>query len=107
MLTTLVGILGGIFLPLYDIIGFFYLIGSVFVPMIAIRIADFFLLCRERGEEKICWSNMGIRIRRRALRCIGCLCVRVDLPLGSTLPDMLVTVLLDVAVEKWTGRQKK
>lgn len=104
MLTTLAGILGAIFLPLYDITGFLYLIGSVFAPMIAIQIADFFLLRRNRGEEKICWHNMAIWAAGFALYR---LLMRVDLFPGSTLPDMLVTVLLCVAVEKWTGRRKK
>ena len=39
-----IGILGAIFLPLYDITDFLYFIGSVFAPMIAIQIADFFIL---------------------------------------------------------------
>jgi len=41
---TVIGTLGAIVLPMDDITGFLYLIGSVFAPMIAIQIADFFIL---------------------------------------------------------------
>ena len=40
---TIIGTLGAIILPMDDITGFLYLIGSVFAPMIAIQISDFFI----------------------------------------------------------------
>ncbi len=39
---------GAMLFPMDDITGFLYLIGSVFAPMIAVQIADHFLLKRDR-----------------------------------------------------------
>ena len=41
---TVIGTLGAALFNMDDITGFLYLIGSVFAPMIAIQIADFFIL---------------------------------------------------------------
>lgn len=41
---TIVGVIAAIVYPMDDITDFLYLIGSVFAPMIAIQIADFFIL---------------------------------------------------------------
>ena len=50
---TAAGIAGAILFPMDDITGFLYFIGSVFAPMIAIQIADSFLLRRDRfGAEE-------------------------------------------------------
>ena len=40
---TVIGMIGAIVYPMDDITDFLYLIGSVFAPMIAVQIADFFL----------------------------------------------------------------
>lgn len=41
---TIIGTIGAILFPMDDITEFLYLIGSVFAPMIAIQIADYFIL---------------------------------------------------------------
>ncbi|MBP3633307.1 MAG: putative hydroxymethylpyrimidine transporter CytX [Oscillospiraceae bacterium] len=94
---TVVGMIGAIFLPLADITDFLYFIGSVFAPMIAIQIADFFILKRntETSAFNICnlmiWF-VGFVVYR--------LLMRVDIIVGSTLPDMVITILLCVVVSK-------
>ena len=97
-----VGILGAIFLPLYDITDFLYLIGSVFAPMIAIQIADFFILKNDYSESKFNCKNIilwvvGFVIYRALMN--------VDFVLGSTLPDMLITILICYAVNKLTKKK--
>ena len=80
-----------------DITGFLYLIGSVFAPMIAIQIADSFILHRNCGGK-------GIDVRNAVIWVIGFALYRylmtVDLPLGNTLTDMLATVIICVGVDK-------
>lgn len=44
---AVLGTLGAILFPMENITDFLYLIGSVFAPMIAIQIADFFLLKKD------------------------------------------------------------
>lgn len=91
------GALGAVIFPMDDITGFLYLIGSVFAPMIAIQIADTFLLRRNCGRRNTDLRNLAIWL-------VGFIAYRilmgVDTPVGSTLPDMLLTIALCVAVEK-------
>jgi len=97
---TVVGIAGAILFPMDDITGFLYLIGSVFAPMIAIQIADFFFLKRDR-------SGADFDVRNLAVWVIGFIAYRllmgVDLVIGCTLADMILTVLLCLLAEKLTG----
>jgi len=100
---TIVGTAGAIFLPLADITDFLYFIGSVFAPMIAIQIADFFLL-KQNTETSAC------NIRNLMIWLVGFvvyrLLMRVDLIVGNTLPDMLITIALCVAVSKMRRKDR-
>ena len=91
MAVTVIGTVGAIIFPMDDITDFLYLIGSVFAPMIAVQIADYFLL-------KTDVSGKEVSVSRLVLWFLGFLAYRVlmgvDLPLGSTLPDMVITMLL-------------
>ncbi|MDY5325907.1 MAG: putative hydroxymethylpyrimidine transporter CytX [Gemmiger sp.] len=91
MAVTVIGTVGAILFPMDDITDFLYLIGSVFAPMIAVQIADYFLL-------KTDVSGKEISVSRLVIWFLGFLAYRVlmgvDLPLGSTLPDMVITMLL-------------
>ncbi len=92
-LTAVLGTAAAILWPMDDITGFLYLIGSVFAPMIAIQIADFFILHRNRFQE-------GFDLRNLIIWVVGFALYRwlmgVDFILGCTLADMLLTVLLCV-----------
>ena len=57
---TVVGTIGAIVFPMDDITGFLYLIGSVFAPMIAIQIADYFILHRDRRKTAFDTRNLVI-----------------------------------------------
>ena len=99
-----IGILGAIFLPLYDITDFLYFIGSVFAPMIAIQIADFFILKEKPVEGAFSWTNLVLWLVGFVLYR---LLMRVDIPVGNTLPDMAITVVLCVIVNKALKRTKR
>lgn len=102
IVVTVVGIAGAILFPMDDITGFLYLIGSVFAPMIAIQIADHFLLKRD------CFGT-GTDLRNLAIWLVGFIAYRalmgVDTPVGYTLPDMAFTILLCLLAEKLAGRK--
>ncbi|MGM9552870.1 MAG: putative hydroxymethylpyrimidine transporter CytX [Faecousia sp.] len=92
---TVIGIVGAVTLPLYDITDFLYFIGSVFAPMIAIQIADFFILKKDPCKRAFDLKNLIIwLVGFVAYRLL----MRVDIFVGNTLPDMLITILLCVAV---------
>ena len=101
---TVIGTFGAIFLPLADITDFLYFIGSVFAPMIAIQIADFFIL--KQNTETSAFS-----IRNLMIWFVGFvvyrLLMRVDIIVGNTLPDMLITIALCVAVSKMRRKDQK
>ncbi|MDO4379751.1 MAG: putative hydroxymethylpyrimidine transporter CytX [Clostridia bacterium] len=98
---TVLGIIGACFLPLTDITDFLYFIGSVFAPMIAIQIADFFILKKDREDRKVSVQNLSIWL-------IGFVLYRFlmtkDIIVGNTLPDMAATILLCCAVEFVAGK---
>lgn len=94
---TAAGTLGAILFPMDDITDFLYLIGSVFAPMIAVQIADFFVLKKQEGKQGYNAANLlvwavGFILYR--------LLMQVDFVLGNTLPDMILTALLCIAVHK-------
>ena len=101
---TVIGAVGAIFLPLTDITDFLYFIGSVFAPMIAIQIADFFILKQNKETSAFNIQNLiiwliGFVIYR--------LLMHVDIVVGNTLPDMLITIVICVAVSKIRSKIKK
>ena len=94
---TVIGTVCAILFPMDNITGFLYLIGSVFAPMVAVQIADYYLLRRDCGNSRFDVCNAGIWT-------IGFVLYRVlmgvDLPVGCTLPDMAATVLLCVLARR-------
>ena len=96
-----VGTICAMLFPMEDITGFLYLIGSVFAPMTAVLIADFFILRRDLSTFSFCRENL-------AVWAIGFVLYRylmtLDIPCGNTLPDMAVTLVLAVLVGKWVRK---
>lgn len=86
-----IGMVAAMIFPMDDITDFLYLIGSVFAPMIAIQIADYFIIHRDRRE-------ITVDVRNSIIWIIGfilyCLFMKMDIPVGNTLPDMMITILL-------------
>ena len=92
---TVIGTLGAIVLPMDDITGFLYLIGSVFAPMIAIQIADFFILKISNDKKMFSIKNIIIWVTGFIIYRI---LMKFDTPIGSTIPSMLITIFISVAV---------
>lgn len=104
VLVTIIGIIGAIVYPMDNITDFLYLIGSVFAPMIAVQIADFFFLKRNAEAKTVQTANLivwavGFIVYR--------ILMRIDLPLGNTLPDMVITILLCLIAAKCTDRRRE
>lgn len=97
IVVTVIGTAAAIVYPMDNITDFLYLIGSVFAPMIAIQIADFFLLKQDKSSQAVHMPNMIIWV-------IGFVVYRilmnVDMPVGNTLPDMVITIILCLIVGK-------
>ena len=94
---TILGMVLAALFNMDDITPFLYLIGSVFAPMIAVQIADYFILKQDHFEEKCSVRSMLVWAAGFVLYR---LLMKVDLPLGNTLPDMLITTALAVLTGK-------
>lgn len=97
LIVTVIGTVYAICFPMDDITNFLYLIGSVFAPMIAIQITDFFLLHRGGARGKLDVCNAVVWVLGFALYRV---LMTVDIPVGNTLPDMAATMLLCVIAHK-------
>lgn len=89
---TVIGTAAAIVFPMDDITDFLYLIGSVFAPMIAVQIADFFILKAPSREDH------SISIKNMIIWGIGFIIYRIlmniDTAVGNTLPDMVITIAI-------------
>lgn len=94
---TVVGIIAAIIYPMDNITGFLYLIGSIFAPMIAVLISDFFILKRDNSTKAFDFVNLAIWFIGFILYRI---LMNVDFIFGNTLPDMIITIIICVAVHK-------
>ncbi len=93
VVVAVIGTIGAIFLPLGNITEFLYFIGSVFAPMIAIQIADFFIIKDRSDESPFNVKNLIIWLAGFAIYRV---LMGVDIIVGNTLPDMAITIVLCV-----------
>lgn len=96
IVVTIIGTIGAMVFPMDNITDFLYFIGSVFAPMIAIQIADYFIIKKANANDKAFqWTNLVIWV-------IGFAAYRglmyVDTPVGNTVPDMVITIVLCLIV---------
>lgn len=91
VVVALLGTIGAIIFNMDNITDFLYYIGSVFAPMIAILIADFFVVKRDSSEKKVEIAKIIIWILGFVLYR---LLMTVDFILGCTILDMVVTFAL-------------
>lgn len=104
LVVTVIGTIAAIVYPMDNITDFLYLIGSVFAPMIAVQIADYFILKKADVQgQSFAWKNLIIWL-------IGFIAYRflmqVDTPVGNTLPDMAITILLCLIADKIASGKK-
>ena len=105
VVVTIIGTVAAMLYPMDNITNFLYLIGSVFAPMIAVQIADYFILKKaDAAEKEFQWINLLIWL-------IGFIAYRllmhVDTPVGNTLPDMAITIVLCLIVGKFASKGKE
>ena len=97
IIVTVIGTVAAIVYPMDNITDFLYLIGSVFAPMIAIQIADFFILKNDKRNVEFDVLNLVLwLIGFVVYRCF----MQIDTPVGNTIPCMIITILLSVVIHK-------
>ena len=92
-----------LFTPIAQFENFLYFIGSVFAPMTAILLTDYFLLKKDHTAKSFSIQNLAIWV-------VGFIIYRlfmsVDTPVGYTLPVMAITALLCILINKTITGEK-
>lgn len=103
IVVCILGTLLAIFTPTSQFENFLYLIGSVFAPMIAIQVVDFFFIKADHSQKEFNYLNLIVWL-------IGFIIYRgfmlLDTPVGNTLPVMLITGFICFAFNKLFGGKK-
>ena len=106
---ALIGLAVAIFTPIEQYENFLYAIGSVFGPLFAIVLSDYFIFKKEKIEP-----TLALHVGAFVVWAVGVYLyyqfITLDLILGSTLPTMLCTAILFILTkkvsEKWTLENK-
>ena len=104
IIVTVIGTIGACLFNMDDITNFLYLIGSVFAPMIAVQLTTYFILKKDSFKEAFDWPNLIVWL----LGFIAYrLLMQVDLPVGNTLPAVVITMVLCYIVNKLVPNKSK
>lgn len=90
-----VGTLIAILAPVTQFENFLYLIGSAFAPMTAILITDYFILKKDSFKDSYNIKNLIIWVVGFIIYRIF---MRVETPVGYTLPVMVIIMVICIAV---------
>lgn len=94
-----IGLLVALFTPIEQYETFLYAIGSVFGPLFAIVLSDYFIFKKEQIEP-----HLALHVGSLMVWALGVVLyyqfITLDLPLGSTLPTMLATSIVFILSKK-------
>lgn len=97
LVTCVIGVGLAIVTPIEQYQNFLYLIGSVFVPLFAILLTDYFIFKITSTDEK-----KLINVKNSILWVVGFLIYRqlmsFDFPIGVTLPSMIIIGILCIII---------
>lgn len=103
LIVCIIGVILAIFVSTSYYENFLYLIGSVFAPLFAILITDYFILKRKTID-----TDCAINLKNTAIWVLGVIAYRMlmpyNSPIGITLPVMIGIGILSIIVN---GRQRQ
>lgn len=97
LIATVLGVLLAIFAAPDQFQDFLYLIGSVFAPMTAILLSDFFILKQDHTADSVNWLNLVLWVLGVALYRF---LLNVDTPVGITVPVVVILMVVSTLVHK-------
>ncbi|WP_041959523.1 putative hydroxymethylpyrimidine transporter CytX [Sulfurospirillum arsenophilum] len=105
LVMAVLGLLVALFTPIEQYENFLYAIGSVFGPLFAIVLSDYFIFKKVQIEP-----TLALHVGSLIVWAMGVVLyyqfITLDLPLGSTLPTMLATSIIFIITKKvmtsWT-----
>lgn len=98
-----IGTVLAIFAPVSRFETFLYFIGSAFAPMAAILITDYFVLKKDSSESPFSLLNLVLWVIGFAVYRVF---MRIDIPVGYTLPVMIIVTGLCIITDKIFGGRK-
>lgn len=100
---TALGTLLALIFPMGQYQNFLYMIGSIFAPVFSVIIIDYFIYKADRSTELVNVSGMIASV-------IGTfsyyVIINQNLPIGSTIPSMLITTISYVLIRTILNRNK-
>ncbi|MEG0291703.1 MAG: putative hydroxymethylpyrimidine transporter CytX [Anaerovoracaceae bacterium] len=106
IVVTIIGTLLAMFTTITKVETLLYFIGSVFAPMIAILLTDYFILKKDKSRTNFDVTNIVIWL-------IGFVAYRISMnfamPIGNTIPVMVLVICLSLIMNKiiFKGELKK
>ena len=106
IIMSIIGTLIALILPMESYVGFLYAIGSVFAPLFAILITDYFIIKKNTKIEPNTLVNWGAALVWVAGIIIYHSFAKTDFVLGSTVPAMIVTGAIYGMSWRWISKWK-
>jgi len=97
------GTLIAVIVPIEQYQNFLYAIGSVFAPLFAILLTEYFVLKKSRKLQEGLLVNWGAAVVWIAGVIMYYRFIKLDFVLGATVPVMIITGLLYCLSWRWTG----
>jgi putative hydroxymethylpyrimidine transporter CytX len=95
LVVCLIGLVLAMLVPISQYENFLYLIGSVFAPLFAVLLTDYFIFKKQKVDPGSLFS-----LKNAALWIVGVIAYRLllswDSPFGITLPVMMIVSLLGI-----------
>jgi putative hydroxymethylpyrimidine transporter CytX len=95
LVVCLIGLILAMLVPISQYENFLYLIGSVFAPLFAVLLTDYFIFKKQKVDPGALFS-----LKNAALWIVGVIAYRLllswDSPLGITLPVMMIVSILGI-----------
>ena len=106
IIMAIIGTFAAIIFPMANYEGFLYAIGSVFAPLFAILITDYFIIKKNTKVNASVLINFGAIIVWIIGIVLYYVFVKKDLILGSTVPVMVITGLIYTISWRVTSKWK-
>ena len=104
VIVCFIGTALAIFIPTTQFENFLYLISSVFAPMIAIQVVDYFILKKSACNQAFNFVNLIVWIIGFAIYRYF---MELQTPIGNTVPVMLITGILCIIGNKLFSQKTK
>lgn len=103
---TVIGTLVAIVFPMENYEGFLYAIGSVFAPLFAILITDYFVIKKNTKVQDHILLNWGAILIWIIGVALYYSFIKFDFVIGATAPVMIITGLIYGLTWRWTNKWK-